>query len=281
MSSAVYQRMQDENISDLTYENLEHCLQQYAATSDGFSALKELLRQVHPELNEGEETLTIPYLSECNNNLYQLNKNMRTYFCQEEIKGRTYTAKEKAKRYLEHIDDDRYRDAVQQGLIDLNIATMMSEHIIQKQSLTFNSLPTTISQKVKRKIVPIVRSMAARKPNRQHNDRSNSREAYKSPYEAIQCRGCGQWGHKLNVCKTIPKVAQYLKFMDKNKTQTAALVKEYFRVNDRNTKRSTVRLLQASGTIDDDKSADEYLEHEDIEVDMVDVEIDIPHEEEK
>ena len=276
MALAIYQRMQDENVRDLTYENLENCLQMYANTSDGYNALKELLRQVHPQLNEGEIEHNVPLLSQCDNNLFKLNQRMRNYFSQHEMQGRKYNAKQQSKMYLQNLDDEKYHAAAQQCLIDLNIATMMSEHVIQKQSLTFNALPTTVTQIAKgTKTIPTLRALTVRDRNQGPNTRgayNNNRGAYrKNNYEAIQCKGCGQWGHRINKCNTIPKIATCIKYIEKNKNQTSALIKEYLRINDKNTKRSTVRLLQTSGAINDDVPPDQFLESDDVETDMMEV----------
>lgn len=85
MSLAIYQKMQDENNRDITYVQLDNCIDQHASTSDGYEVLRELLRRVHPNLNEGKIEHTIPRFSECNNNLYKLNKRMREFFTSEMV----------------------------------------------------------------------------------------------------------------------------------------------------------------------------------------------------
>lgn len=65
MSLAIYQKMQDDNVRGVNFSELTHCLSQYSTTSDGYEALGELLRRVHPNLNEGKIEHTMPKLSEC------------------------------------------------------------------------------------------------------------------------------------------------------------------------------------------------------------------------
>lgn len=51
------------------------------------------------------------------------------------------------------------------------------------------------------------------------------------------------------------------------------------RINDRNTKKSTIRLMQTSGDIDADIQTDEYLETTDVDVEFLDVDFtDLPEE---
>ena len=138
MTTALFQKLQDDNTRDATYHTLENCLQQYSTTSDGYKVLYELLRRVHPKLHDGHPVHTIPKLSECDYNLYTLSRNMRNYFEQEDIKGRHYSEKEKAKMFLANIDDERLHEARNSCLIDLNIATMQNPDVIPKHSLTFD-----------------------------------------------------------------------------------------------------------------------------------------------
>ena len=288
MSLAIFQKIQDENTRDVTYTELENIMDTFSITSDGYEALQELLRRVHPNLNEDNDEYKRLTLSQCDYNPYALSKQLRNYFTQEEINLRPYSSKEKAKIYLESLDDEKYKDAKTQCLLDLNIATMHNKNVISKTSLTFNALPATIDKMVRKQHGgnAIVRSMTGRpSQNRNYYNRgayNNGRGTYNNnttkesdtslrrqnrSYEPIQCKGCGQWGHRVQKCQHIPKVSLAIRFIEKNKTQTEALVKEHLRVNDRNVKRSTVRALQDSGVIDPNIESMQYLQDDDIEVD--------------
>lgn len=59
-------------------------------------------------------------------------------------------------------------------------------------------------------------------------------------------------------------------YRDKHKDHTTALMREHERVNDKNTKKSTVRILQKTGEIDDSLSTEEYLEQSDVDVELLD-----------
>lgn len=59
-------------------------------------------------------------------------------------------------------------------------------------------------------------------------------------------------------------------YIDKNKDHTAALIKEHMRVNDRNTRKSTVRMLQQTGEVDDTITSEAYLEESDVDVKILD-----------
>lgn len=113
MALAIYQRMQDESVRDLTYEKLENHLQMHANTSDGYHTLKELLRQVHPQLNEGKIEHLVLLLSECDNDLFKLNQRVRNYFYQHKMQDRKYNAKQHSKMFLYDLDDEKYHAAAQ------------------------------------------------------------------------------------------------------------------------------------------------------------------------
>ena len=61
-----------------------------------------------------------------------------------------------------------------------------------------------------------------------------------------------------------------LDYIEKNKEHTTALINEHMRVNDRNIKKSIVRMLQQSGEVDDNISNDEYLDQSDVDVEVLD-----------
>ena len=273
MALAIFQKLQDVDIGGMTYPVLQNQLKQHSTTCDGFTVLKQLLRHVHPNPKEGDKITTLPKLSDCNNDLYIYNNVMNDYFTHELINNRTYKEKHKSLLYLQNIDDDRYKDAVTQCKIDLGIATLDDENIIKKENLTFGSLPTTVAQLAKTDgFNPIIRAMTVA----DERPRTRSRGAYQQQkrYEPFQCKGCGIWGHKLNACKTIPKIALAVKFIEKYKDKTEVLIKEFLRTNDRNTKKQTVRILMDTGTLDATIDPQQFLEQEDIPIDMMAVSFD-------
>lgn len=223
MALAIYQKMQDDNVRDVNYSELTNCLEQFSSTSDGYETLAELLRRVHPNLQEGRLEHTLPKLSECDFDLFKLNKSMRDYFTNENIKNRHYSDKEMSRLYLQSIDDDRYNIAVHKCLVDISIATMESDTIKQK-ALRFNSLPTTVKQiaSLPNDSVPTIRAFS--KPDLKPIQKQHNRGAYNKRYEPCQCIGCGRWGHRLGWCPHVPTVATSIKHIEKNKAKTATLV---------------------------------------------------------
>lgn len=85
---------------------------------------------------------------------------MREFFTSETVKKRYYTEKEKARLYLQSIDDTRYLTAVNKCLSDISIATIQDD-IIRKRALTFNGLPAIVDQLVRIMTTdaPTIRSM--------------------------------------------------------------------------------------------------------------------------
>ena len=269
MALAIYQKLQDVDIGGSTYIELKNQMKAQSTTCDGYLVLKELLRHVHPKLKEGKKMRRPPKLSECDNDLYTFNDVMSTFFTSEMINRRKYTEKEKSDMYLENIDDPRLSEAVARCQIDLGIATLEDENVIKRPGLRFSALPTTIAQLagLETDTMPVIHAMARRQNN------NESRGAYKPTrrYEAIQCRGCGAWGHKINMCMTIPKIATVIEWINKNKDKTAALVQEYLRVNNKSTKRSTIRLLQSTGNFNDDRDPTDILASQDFDIEMDEV----------
>lgn len=159
---------------------------------------------------------------------------MRNYFNPEEINGRPYTQKEKSKIYLESLDDDTYKDASTQCLLDLNIGTMHDKNTISKNTLTFKALPATVDKLTKKKRdTAVVRSMTGN--NSSNTRHSHQRRGAYQPArrfnkndEPIQCRGCGTWGHRVQKCSNIPKISLAMRYIDKKiktKTKTHRLSK--------------------------------------------------------
>ena len=277
MALAVYQKLQDVDIGGITYVKLQNQLKAQSTTCDGFAVLKQLLRHVHPKPKEGDLVDTAPKLSECENDLYQYNNIMNDFFTYESINGRLYNEKHKSLLYLQNIDDSRHKDAVSQCKIDLGIATLDDENIIKQESLTFGSLPTTVAQLAKTDgFSPTIRAMTTSS----HRTSNVSRGAYKQSkrYEHFQCKGCGQWGHKLNSCMTIPKIALSNKFIEKNTDKVEVLVKEYLRTDSKNTKKQTIRLLMDTGTLEAQVDPQEFLGREDVHINMMDVNFDSDNE---
>ena len=248
-------------------------MEQNSDTSDGYFTLRELLRKVHPQLQVGKKTHDIPKLSECNLNLFTLAKELKMYFKQQRIQGRVYKAKEQSEIYLQQLDDPRYKVAKTKCLIDLNLATMTGPDNIAQHSLTFEALPATVEAIAAiDDDVPIMHALNQRPHQREYVSGKKQNKGY----EPIQCKGCKMWGHNVKKCLTIPKIAIVNSFIDKNPSQTKALIKEYLRVNDKNVKRSTVRTLQQSGIIDTEIDSLQYLNDTDIDIDNFSVEFDEP-----
>ena len=65
-----------------------------------------------------------------------------------------------------------------------------------------------------------------------------------------------------------------MKCIEKYKNKTEALVKSYMQLNDKSTKRSSVRMMQLTGAIDKDIDPAAYLETQDIGYGIMDVDLD-------
>ena len=157
-------------------------------------------------------------------------------------------------------------------IVDLSIITMGS-NMIKKKSLIFSGLPATVKQlaTITTKSTPIIRSVSAQE--RSQFRKNISRGAYRR-YEPFQCLGWGTWGHKIGSCAKVFETAACIEYMGKNKSKTKGLLEAHLRVNSKNAKRNTIRLLMSNGIADDNKTVEEHLEQGDLEEDHFQVDLD-------
>lgn len=150
----------------------------------------------------------------------------------------------------------------------------MNSTEIKKKSLTFSGLPATVEQlsKITTKTTPIIRSVTAKE---RAQFRKNISRGVCRRYAPFQCLGCEVWGHKIGTCTKVPETASCIDCISKNKAKTKALLEEHLRVNSKNAKRNTVRLLMSNGIVDEEKSMEEHLENEDLDEEHTHFQVDL------
>ena len=271
MKIALYQRLQDADCVSSDYIDAHNHLSAYSNNSDGYAALYQMLRMVHPYLMEGSKLYNAPKLSEATD-LFRYAAMCRNYFLFQEIQNRIYTEKEQSEMFLQNVDDPFYLSGRAQCLTELGVATIDGSSTVRISNMKFANLPTTLQQYTNKLNMhssssPIVRAV---KDSRSYQQiRRNNNPQHRSPsYEPFACLGCGTWGHKVTRCKIVPRIALALDYIKQKPKHVEKLVEEYKRINNKATKRSTVRVLLSNGILDSFDDPDNYLQENDIDVPM-------------
>ena len=112
-SNALFTLLSNEKIIHSDFTMAQNCIFGFASTMDGFGALRAMLKLTHPNLSKKCPSNTPPVLSE-SNNIHAYEKNLRNYYLLHKLFSDTeYAPIEKAKQFLQGIDDGQYNDAVQ------------------------------------------------------------------------------------------------------------------------------------------------------------------------
>ena len=276
MQIALFQKLQDVDYVSYEFKEAQNQIDAYSNTSDGFATLYQLLRMVHPHLTEGSKLYNAPKLSEAKN-LSQYAAMCRNYILFQEIQNRVYTEKEKSEMFLQNVDDQEYAAGRAQCITELAVATLDGTSDVRISNMKFSNLPMTLQQYTNKlnltETQPVVRAMQRSSYNNKTNKNMNSsnRTQRNSNYEPFLCMGCGMWGHKVTKCRTVPKVAIALDYIKSKPKHVQKLVSEFKRVNDKSTKRTTVRVLQSNGILEHYNDPDTYLHENDIDVPMEDI----------
>ena len=145
---------------------------------------------------------------------------------------------------------------------------------VVKSDLRFENLPISMQQyhdalnMDTTTSYPVVRAM---KQNQRSYDRQSQKHSTtKGNYKPEQCPGCGQWNHPITQCKFVPKVSLALQYIKSKPRHVEKLVTEFKRINSRQTKTGTVRVLASSGALEVE-SPENYLQTHDVDIPMEDV----------
>ena len=148
MARTIYQKLQDDNCVSISYEKAQQSILQYSSTSDGYKVLAQLLRFVHPNLQQmTSKTYEVPTLSKSRGNLYKYGDKVTNYVLNQRICNRRYNEVEKSIMFLNNLDTIKYSEAKQRALAEIRqIETGMMQGGQMDPNLTLESLPTTIEQ---------------------------------------------------------------------------------------------------------------------------------------
>ena len=145
MARTIYQKMQDEDCVSIGYTKAQSIIAQYAHISDGFKVMEQLLRFVHPNLQQvTANTYEVPRLSQCKGDIYEYGALVMNYILRQEISLRKYSPQEQAIMFLNNMDDRQYFDAKNRALAEIRHTSSTTGTF--DPNLNIESLPTTISQ---------------------------------------------------------------------------------------------------------------------------------------
>ena len=142
----IYQKLQDEDCVSIGYKKAQRLIQQYAASSDGYRVLEQLLRSVHPNLmHSTASTYEVPKLSLSYGNLYDYGSKVMNYILLQGIKHRKFSNVEQTIMFLNNMDDEKYHESKNRALAEIRHITSSGIDTIDP-NLMLESLPTTLEQ---------------------------------------------------------------------------------------------------------------------------------------
>ena len=295
MKIALYQKFQDADCLSSDYTEGQNFVETFGGTSDGYSVLYQMIRLVHPHLIKGRTLYNLPTYSNIGD-IFKYANMMRNYILVQEIKNRYFTEKEQSEMFLHNIDDAKLASGRAKALSELDIATMNGDTAVKVSNLRMDNLPITVLQysesldvENQQSFTGTVRALnrssnkqrfdSQRNHNnairQQYNQNQHFRNQSRTRYVALQCVGCGMWGHPVSQCRHVPKIAIALDYIKAKPRHVEKLVTEFKRVNDKTTKKGTIRFLLSDGS-----DPESYLEENDIDIPMEDVPDDLDDQQE-
>ena len=98
--------MQDKDCVSIAYSKAQKIISQYAHLSDGFKVFEQLLRFVHPNLQQvTANTYEVLKLLQCKGDIYEYGALVMNYILQQEISLRKYSLQEQSIMFLNNMDE--------------------------------------------------------------------------------------------------------------------------------------------------------------------------------
>jgi len=142
----IYQKLQDEDCVSIGYKKAQRLIQQYAASSDGYRVMEQLLRSVHPNLmHSTASTYEVPKLSLSYGNLYDYGSKVMNYILLQGIRHRKFSNVEQTIMFLNNMDDEKYHESKNRALAEIRHITSSGIDTVDP-NLMLESLPTTLEQ---------------------------------------------------------------------------------------------------------------------------------------
>jgi hypothetical protein len=246
MATALYQLL---NLSDtIPHEHTEvrNIIQRHAFNTDGYSALYEIMAQIHPLLNP-DAKLQPPQSINCTD-IHEYYNQLDSYFLHSRLKhSLMFTPRQQVNQFLDGLDSS-YTPAIRQ--IRQHMMMWRNEQHEPPEDLLITSLVSTVECIMQEEAgMPIIQTMThhqnPQKPHRPRPPRTDSNNHCQ--YIDIQCTLCKTYGHKNINCD---KMSQWLTLQENSQQVDeklkARLMANYTKLNN---ERRTKRLQRLKGTV--------------------------------
>ncbi len=274
-SNALFTLLSNENFIPKEFIMVQNCILGYAANMDGFGALKAMLKLTHPLLSRKCPTNVPPVLSD-STDIHSYEQSLRNYYLLHKLYNDTdFTPLEKAKQFLQGIDDDCYSDAVawvrhQLDTVETLNVPLNDDYNIDNVASTIinitgeydNSAKTIINTMNKHSGYPSQSSYEKRPHTRHHdtfNKFSQSRRPQQRKVTKAQCFACKQFGHAIKQCTLLQKVLAIVQFQRRNSDKCNHILKQHITNNTVNSKGTFVQTLMDMNVLPSGDESDTYL----------------------
>jgi len=252
MADALYQLLQLPDTIPMEHTEVRNILNRHASTTDGFSALYEIMERIHPHLNP-DAKLSPPQSTNCSD-IHEYYNQLAAYFLHNSFEKVFYSPRRQVNIFLEGLDQS-YAPAILQ-IRQLLRAWKDDED--PPEDLRLTSLPRTVERIMQEHHnYPTIRALrhdshpgGTQKPSRLPPWQLTRTR----PFVNIQCSYCNAFGHKRIHCDRMAQfilLTEALKSLDE-KTKKNILDNYATTVNERRTRRiqrvkGTVRALYTEG----------------------------------
>ena len=271
------QLLLNKNFIPKTFTMAQNCLLGYASSMDGFGALKAMLKLTHPLLSRKRPTNVPPIMSDFTD-IHAYEQGLRNFYLLHKLYNDTnYPPIEKARQFLQGIDDDRYTDAV--ARIQHQLDTVETLNVSLHEDYDIDNIASTILNITgeydnNKTVINTMRSSSqghrnysnTNKPSRPSHRSQDQPTFYPRKNDAqrkfakIQCHGCKQFGHAITHCTLLPKILAIIQFQRRNKDKCTQILKHHIHNNTINSKRTFVRALMNMHALPLSDDSDAYLQ---------------------
>ena len=272
-SNALFTLLSNEKFIPNDFVMAQNCLLAHSSTMNGFGALKAMLKLTHPILTMKRPPTTAPVLSQ-SQDIHTYEQGLKNFYLLHKLyNDTTFTPLEKAKQFIQGIDDDQYSDAITR--IRHQLDTVHTMNVPLHDDYTIENLTSTIinitnEDQNNKAIVRTIRQSYKPQQTFQRYRQNNTRQMYptKKPLRNVikftkaQCHACRQYGHIVTHCELLPRVLAIIQFAKKNGDKCEYLLKQYTQNNSVDSKKTFVRVLQEMNVLPQDGDSDTYMEDE-------------------
>ena len=290
-SNALYTLLSNEKIIPSDFTMAQNCIQGFATTMDGFGALRAMLKLTHPTLSKKRPSNVPPVLSD-SSDIHSYEQNLRNFYLLHKLFSNIeFPPIEKAKQFLQGMDDGQYAEAVQRVQHQLDTFETLKVPVTEDYSID-NMASTIINISSEYENTKTVINTMRNNSYSHHQNNNNSRHTYnpRAPnstypqrtnykhrsekFEKAQCFACKQFGHTVTHCRFLTKVLAILQFKSKHNEKCETILRQHIRFNTVESKRVFVRTLQNMDILSQNDDVDTFLESDIIVNTMTDNGID-------